>query len=253
MPTLIGPGAAGVSQARVELDYGVNYNADRTDAYFHMNWVLYTRYSTQDSVNQWSISGDLGSASGANVPYNHGSNGGRSAFRYQAGWFRGYPTVSGRVDTLEAGGGSVWATFRLDPGPLAPYTGGAYIAYNVGVINFTVGNIVDANGNHGAIVDTQIEVNYRPDGNGSWYYQTGRFSDPVATGLTGGTDYWYRLRIANNTYGWGPWGPWKVVRTLPGCYVSEGGVPKNATPFVKELGVWRPATRFINETGAWRQ
>lgn len=224
MPTLVGPVGGGAIQSRLELDYSVSYNADRTQALVNA-WVVFaSSRSIYDSTNSWEVWGQLGSSSGSNLGINHGGSGGRTGFSNVAGWVNGTAGVGARVTRLEAVG-TVEAVFYVDVGPLAPYTDSNYSARDVTATSFTSQGI-NANGNGGSLVDIQMQVNTSPN-DGGVIAQGGSFKDVTVGGLVRNTTYYFRIRVANNTYGWGPWGAWRTVATLtstPGAVVDSWSI-----------------------------
>lgn len=227
--TLYGPWQGSTPHARVELDYDVSYNADHTNAFVHTNGCLGTDSSLYDSTNVWECWGTLGSDTGANTVYNHGSGGGRTPFRYNIdGWVgSGGADIGLRVRNLEGPGATIENVFHVDVGALAPYTDGNYTSKNVTSNSFSTTGI-SGNGNGGALVDIQAQINTSQSESGATTKQAGGWADISFNGLTRYTTYYFRVRIANNTYGWGPWGPWKAVTTLKSAPATPIGYSATA-------------------------
>lgn len=212
MPTLVGPRVGGAIGARIEIDYTIGYNPEHTAAYVDVAIYVATDRSLSDSTNDWSTWGQFGDAGGSNVRISHGSGGGRTLLRTAGGWFGpGIIGIGTRVSRIEATG-NIEAVLYIDPGGLAPSTDGNYYAYNVGPTSFTVGNII-ANGNGGSLTNVALWMNTSPSDVGASYYELGGFGDFPVVGRYRATTYWFRLRVANNTWGWGEWGPWRSVTT----------------------------------------
>ena len=254
MPTLYGPWLGG-DEARIELDYSANYDADHTMVHFNGTFYYATRYSVSDSSNSWSRWGDYGDASGSNVSIQHGSGGGRTAFHTMWGsWTQAAAvSVGAQVSGIQAqGGGSIGASFVLPTGPLAPTVGSSYSARDITANSFTTTGIT-ANGNGGSLTNIAMQSNVSASESGSVYQEAGGWADITRSGLVGGTTYYFRIRVANNTWGWGPWGPWKSVTTLPDVQVKVAGVWKNATPYVNVNGTWKQADRWVKVNGVWKR
>lgn len=251
MPTVVGPWYGGSSPARIEVDYSVSYNADRTNAFFSGMVYLATQYSIVDTNNSWAVSGELGADSGSNKSINHGSSGGRTAIRAIAGWRQGNAKIHALVSGLEAMGETVYGNnLVLQAGALAPYITGFQVA-NIGPTSF-VGDITGVNGNGGGLTNAQVGYNTSPSDTGAIYKARGSYGDVTVTGANPGTLYYFKMRVQNNTWGWGPWTSWKSFNTLPAVYVRVNGVWKNALPYVKVAGVWRQATRYVKHNGVWK-
>ena len=252
MPTLYGPWQAG-GEARIEVDYNVVYNAEKTAARYDLSFYYATAYSVVDSVNSWSVSGNLGTFSGSNVPINHGSGGGRKLFcSISIWWDQGPPSVSAAFAGVEAQGQTITAGFSIPTDPLAPSTDSNYSASNIGITTATVGGF-GAYGHGSSLNNTQTQFNTSPVDAGSTIVTRGSYGNSMdLTNLVGGLTYHYRMRVSNTGYGYGPWGSWKTFTTLPGVFVNVGGVWKNATPYVRVGGVWRQAIRYVKVNGVWK-
>lgn len=205
------------SQARIRLDYTVGYSADRTQAIF--NGTFYAEFggSISDSTNAWAISGDCGSASGSNIPYSIPSGGGVKAFKTMPTVQQyGAAVVAGSIDNVEGiGGGQILGTFTLPTGGLAPYFNNTnYGVRDVSQTSATTTGLA-GNANGGALNNLQFLVNTSATEVGAGTSTPGAYVDATISTLTPDTLYYYKIRIANSTYGWSAWGPWKTFRTLP--------------------------------------
>lgn len=213
MATVVGPWQGSSPNARIEIDYTVTRSADGTSATMNGTVILATNFSIVDTTNGWEVWGDAGSASGSNVNFNHGGSGGRTGFcGISAGIGPGGMNVGGRVSRLEGPGATIEAVLHLDGVSLAPYSDSTYYAQSITATSFKSANVI-VNTNGGNMVDIQMQVNTSQSETGSWTYQQGSWQDVTATGLARATLYYFRIRVANNTYGWGPWGAWKSVTT----------------------------------------
>lgn len=224
MPTVVGPWLGGSSPARIEIDYSVSYNAEHTNAYFSGSVYLATEYSISDSVNTWNISGDLGSASGSNISFSHGSGGGRTKIRDIAGWKQGNASVSASVAGLQAPGVTVSATLTLLSGNLAPYITN-FQASNIAPTSF-LADIISANGNGGSLTNAQVKWNTSQSDTGASNINKGSYGDISVPGLVRATRYYFQMRVFNTTWGWGPWTSWKIVdtpSTVPGVPSAAWG------------------------------
>lgn len=253
MGNVVGPWFGGSSPARIEIDYDVTYNADRTSAHFSGMVYLATRYAISDTINSWSVSGDLGNASGSNVNVQHGSGGGRTAVKSIAGWRQGNAVINASVSGLEAIGETVVGNgLVLEAGPLASYIS-TFQARGVTSTSF-IADVVSWVANGGVIDNTQVGYNTSQSDTGALYIQKGSFGDGdiLVSPINPGTLYYFKMRLHNTGYGWGPWTAWKTATTLPGVYIKVNGVWKNAIPYVKAGGVWKQAVRYVKTSGVWK-
>ena len=204
------------AQARIRIDYTVTYSADRTQAIY--NGTFYIEYggAVSDATNSWAISGDCGSQTGSNVSYSVPSGGGARSFKTMPQVQKyGNAAVAGSVSGIDAiGGGQILGSFTLPSGGLAPY----FNDTNYGVRDVTQTSVtttgLNGNANGGSLNNLQLMVNTSPvDGPGT--STPGAYVDATISTLTPNTLYYYKIRIANSTYGWSAWGPWKTFRTLP--------------------------------------
>lgn len=82
------------------------------------------------------------------------------------------------------------------------------------------------------------------------YWSNG--STLLGPGLTPGHKYnfWSRGR---NDIGWGPWSAISSARTIAGARLRQGGVWREAVPYVKVNGVWRLAQPYVKQNGGWKK
>lgn len=253
MGFVVGPWFGGSSPARIEIDYEVTYNADQTSVHFSGMVYLATRYAISDTINSWSVSGDLGSASGSNVNVQHGSAGGRTAIKSIAGWRQGNAVINASISGLEAIGETVVANgLVLESGALAPYITN-FQARGITSTSF-IADVVSWVANGGNLNNTQVGYNTAQSDTGAKYIQKGSFGDGDITvpAINPGTLYYFKMRLHSDTYAWGPWTAWKSVTTLPGVYIKYNGVWRNAIPYVKVGGVWKQAVRYVKTSGVWK-
>lgn len=216
MATLYGSWQGTGYQARIYCTYTVSYTADHTQAIYAISFGVEFGGSISDSVNTWAVSGDCGAASGSNVAYSIPSGGGTKIFRSgESAQKYGNASVAAQIDNVEAvGGGVISGSFTLPSGALAPYfTSTGYGVRDVTTSGFTTTGIA-ATGNGGTLNNVQLEVNTSASDTGAVYFTRGAWADATATGLLPGRTYYYRIRVANSTYGWSAWGPWKTMTTL---------------------------------------
>ena len=250
MPTLVGPWLAG-GEARIELDYSVSYNSNRTSATISGTFYYATKYWVTDPTNNWSRSGDLGSASGSNVSIDHGSNGGRTAFHsFSASGRTSNLSISAAFWGVQAqGGATISASFSVPVGALAPYITG-YRASSI-TANTFIADLTAVTSNGGSMTNARCRYSTAPSLTGATDVTNGYYADVPVTGLLGGTTYYFAMQVANDTYGWGPWALGQSFTTLPDVSVKVGGVWKNATPYVKVGGAWKQADRWVKVGGVW--
>lgn len=213
MPTLVGPWQGSTPSARIEVDYTTAYSEDFTQVYISGTVFLASDQSMSDSTNNWSFSGELGSASGSGTSYSHGSGGGRTAIMNFGGWRSTAASIGMSVTGLEGPGATISATFTLHTGPLAPYTDGAYYAESITSSTAVVAG-VNANGNGGTLTNMSAQANTSPTEAGSMYFEAGGWGNVTMHSLSRYTTWYFRARVANSTWGWGTWGPWKSFQTL---------------------------------------
>jgi hypothetical protein len=75
---------------------------------------------------------------------------------------------------------------------------------------------------HADIVEYQLQRATNVGFSGAVTASTGTARSAAVTGLTPGTDYWFRAR-ARNGDGWGEWSDARATRTLSGAYVGKAG------------------------------
>lgn len=223
MPTLYGSWQGSPYQARIFCTYNVTYTADRTQAIFAISFGVEFEGAVSDSSNSWSVSGDCGSASGSNVDYSIPSGGGTKWFRTgESAQKYGDASVSGSISGVQAvGGGTISGSFTLDAGALAPYfTDDVYSATSISSTGATIGSWA-ATGNGGTLNNTQVQYNTVASATGATTVTHGSYvTSKALTGLATNTTYYARVRVSNNTYGYGAWGPWISFKTgagLPGA------------------------------------
>lgn len=71
------------------------------------------------------------------------------------------------------------------------------------------------------------------------------------TGLLPGTQYYVYAR-SFNTYGPSGWSGVASTYTVAGARVKDGGVWKNAVPYVRDGGVWKLAKPLVRVLGVWK-
>ena len=248
MPTLYGDWFAG-GEARIVCEYSQNYNADHTQVHFNASYRYQMAYSVSDSTNTWGVSGDNGSAAGSNVAY---SGPGTKEFHFQWGsWRRTNAAVSAWVDGIQAQGVKVSASFTLLTGALAPFIN-SFSARDITQTSFTT-TAISADGNGGTITNFAMWWNDNASDAVGTYVEAGGVKDITINNLVGGKKYYFKLRAANNTYGWGPWLGWGEIVTKPGVMVKVNGTYRNAQPYVRVNGEWKKADRWVNVNGVWKR
>ena len=135
---------------------------------------------------------------------------------------------------------------------LAPIVGSTYTAKDITTNSFRTTGIT-GDGNGGNLINVGMQSNVSASATGSVYQEAGGWADITRTGLNVGTTYYFRIRVANDTYGWSLWGPWKSVTTLSYVQVKVAGVWKNATPYVRVGGAWKQANQWVKVNGVWKR
>jgi hypothetical protein len=230
MPTVYSGWQGTGYKGRVRLDYNIWWDANRTVGYASGTFYASFGGSISDSSNSWSTAGICGAQSGSKAysvpsgggdvavvswgPVAIGPGGGNVAFAFQG------------IEAIGAGN-SISGTFLMDPGPLAPYMLAAVGARDVTATSFTTTGI-NATGNGGALVDIQMQYSANAASEAGPVLQAGGWADITASGLRRATPYYFRVRVANNTYGWGPWGGWNgpvyTLSTTPSAPAASWGV-----------------------------
>lgn len=249
MPTITGPWYAN-GEARIVVDYQQNYNADHTQVHFNASYRYQMAYSVADTTNYWSVWGDNGSASGNNVDFR---GPGTKEFHWQwGGWRRSNAAIDAFVDGIQAQGVRVsLGTQWLQTGALAPFIN-SFTADDITQTSFTA-RVTNADGNGGSLTNLAIWWNDNQRDDVGTYVERGSWEAITINNLVGGKRYYFKLRAANNTYGWGPWLGWGVIDTKPGVMVNVNGTYRNAMPYVKVNGEWKLADRWVNVNGVWRR
>ena len=106
-----------------------------------------------------------------------------------------------------------WQQINRAPAGGPPTIDSTYYADSITSSSFWAVNLI-VNPNGGTLIDTQMQVNTAPTEAGSTLAQLGSFGNMWMGGLYRATVYYFRVRVANNTYGWGAWGEWRSFTTL---------------------------------------
>jgi len=208
MPTINGPWSSD-GRVRLVCEYTVNMNSSETQGTFDADILIETKYSMYDSVNSYSISGGLGSASGS-FAISH-STGKKSLIKTMRGTKTGNTSISATVSGLEAvSGGKISASFTL----LMPETAPRITSFSYRNLQPTsfVADILSYSDN-GTPNKTQVQWNTSASTSGADAKDVSGFNDILVSGLAQNKTYYFRMRIATVGYGWGPWTSWKSVKT----------------------------------------
>lgn len=258
MPTLYSGWQAGngtTTEARIKCVYDQNYSDDHTQVHFNVSYWYTTSTQVDDTSNNWEVTGDNGSASGSNIILHHAAypTGGETQYYFQyGGWRRSNANVASSVWNVSAQDNiAIVGNFTLETGALAPFVSSTPYATNITPTSFTTA--FNANGNGGTLTDTTMRINTSPSETGATQVTKGSFGNITYRNLLGGLTYYFKVAVANNTYGWGPWSEWVSVTTLPAVQVNVGGAWKYATPYVKVNGVWKQADRWVKVGGVWKR
>ena len=113
-----------------------------------------------------------------------------------------------------------------------PTTDSTYYAQSITTTSARTANII-ANARGGTLSDVQVQRNTSATDVGATLHQSGSWADCDMTGLTRGTLYYFRVRIATTQYGWGTWGSWKSFTTLAvaptlGSAYTAGTITRNS-------------------------
>ena len=77
-------------------------------------------------------------------------------------------------------------------------------------------------------------------------------TDDTVTGLTPATTYHVWART-HNVAGYSGWSTMATARTIAGARVNDGGVWKEAIPYVRDGGVWKLARPWLKSLGTWKE
>jgi len=72
------------------------------------------------------------------------------------------------------------------------------------------------------------------------------------TGLDPASNYYFWVK-ATNAVGTSAYSPSSLVHTIAGARVMDGGVWKEAVPYVRDGGVWKLARPWVKAVGEWRE
>lgn len=127
---------------------------------------------------------------------------------------------------------------------------------NVGLTGITHQNMTYEfdDGPNGGMAITSREYQYSPDPSFAGAVATSAPATGIVTrtDLIPGVRYHWRSR-AINAAGAGPWSAAISATTIAGVKVRNGGVYKNAIPFVRVAGVWKPAEPYVRNVGVWKK
>ena len=172
---------------------------------------LQTRYSLYDSVNNWSISGGMGSRSGS-TNISHGNSGGTTTlFSITRTGLTADPTFTVRMEAIEAYG-TFSHSYTIDVGTFARQIGDFRLD-NVTASSFRAFPL-ESNG-EGSGIRTQVQYNTTASATGASTRSVDGWAAVTVTGLSQNRIYHARMRAYNTQTGWGPWTSWKSTRTLP--------------------------------------
>ena len=205
MPTLTGSWVgSGYGRARIECTYSATAGDFDADLY------IATENRLSDSNNSWKIGGDLGSKSGSNLNINHSSGGGRTKIGTVSKNLGKKADISCSVSGIEYVGSTVSAEFTLDPGTMKPTIDSAgsraveQKSFVADLIAWTPG---------GTINKTMVQWNTKASTTGADSKAVDGAKDISITGLSGGTKYYFRMRLSNTQHGWGDYTDWMSVVT----------------------------------------
>lgn len=230
------------------VDYGANHSV--------VSWSLridkHPGWSTHSfNTSSWSLVIG-GQAAGGTFTYDFRSSSSKALGSGAFGFYHspdGSLTVGASASCSADGsggataGGPLGLTFIPKP-PAAP------TAVRIDAIGPTSMRFVfSGNGNGGAAVDQwQAQYSTTPGfATGVTFPSNG--STP-ASGLTPGTDYYFRAR-GHNSAGWGQWSGTLSARTLSGGYISDGTSWRPVEIFVGDGTSWKPALVQIGTGTTW--
>lgn len=218
MPTLNGPWqGSGYARARIVCVYTTSINAD--GALFNAAFYIESENRVSDRSNSWAISGSLGSTSGTNLDIDHPSGGGRTLVGAVSKRLTWNAEVACSVSGVEYFGRTIVATFTLQTGGLAPVITSA--GYRTVTQTSFVADLLALEAN-GTVDRTQAE--YGTSKSKTSTKTVAGIADVPITGLTGGTLYYFRMRLSNTIAGWGNYTGWMSVTTA----VVAPSVPKSS-------------------------
>jgi hypothetical protein len=102
----------------------------------------------------------------------------------------------------------------------------------------------------GAIDNRQLRYGIDPDGVGATVIPSSGFN--TITGLNPATTYYIWART-HNAAGYSDWSARTTTRTIAGARVNDGGVWKEAIPYVRDGGVWKLARPWAKILGEWKE
>jgi len=231
MTDYAGPWQGSTPRARIVFKNATHvYNADQTAAYVSGTAGIEFENDISDSSNSWSFAWPDGTAGGSNVSYQ--DPGFRGLVDFGAWRYTRITNLSCTVTGLEGVGATV--TYSMDySAPTAPYLNGTQVATSITSTSAVISNLVVASDGGGTMVDVQAQTNTSPTDVGATLFQTGAWANIPVSRLPRYTTIYYRVRVANNTYGWGPWSAWKSFQTLAvvptmGTAYSAGSLTRNS-------------------------
>lgn len=212
MPTLTGPWEG---HGRMRLEYTRTYNSDHTQARFDGSVYIEADVSVTDTTNTWQVdSPNFADDSGSNLNISIPSGGGKKKIKDFDFWSYTDGEIYAEVAGVEYFGQTVEHDFTLSTGDLAPYLNNSnYVATAINSQGFTTSGL-SATGNGSSIVETQTQVNTIQSDVGAYSPTQAGYTNMTINGLYRATTYWFRMRVRNSGYGWGPWGAWKSFTTL---------------------------------------
>ncbi len=219
MPTLKGGWiGSGTRRGRIECTYtkvdsGTKETID-ADLYFA------TEHSLWDATNEWSIGGDLGSKSGANLDVNHGSSGGRTKIGTVTKAVSKDADISCSISGINYIGQTVKATFtiKVDPKITKPVV--SEISAKVSGGTSISAKVTDYVAN-GSISST--EAQYGKSKTSTSLKSTSGLAPIELTGLSAGVKYYVRMRIKNAS-GWSNYSDWVTATTN----ANKPGTPRSS-------------------------
>lgn len=111
-------------------------------------------------------------------------------------------------------------------------------------------SVIDGASDGGSpILERELSYGRFPD---AWESVVGYFGIILFEGMLPGTTYYFWARV-RTAAGYSPYSSVTVARTIAGARVNDGGVWKDAVPYVNVAGVWKLAKPYVRIAGEWKE
>lgn len=233
MTSYTGPYQGSTPTGRIRFEIVKTYNDDHTEVHFDAKTYIDFGGAITDSYNDWSVSTEVGSASGTNKSFSLGGAG-SVLLHSTTGWRAWeYTDFSASVTGLDAVGATVshsetiWSSVATKINP-------TYYATSITSSSFTTANVI-AVGNGHSLENLAVQYNTSATATGATTVYKGSWSDLTVTGLDRYKTYVFRCRALNSGGYWGPWGYWKSFKTL--AEIPTMGTAYTATSITRNSAI----------------